>query len=396
MIPFIHFNTFPDGKAYPCCISAVGVPVGNTNEQSVEEVINSPIMKQMRIDILSEKPSEYCNACYQHEETGISSFRQSANKEYGKYFESNVLESIQPDGGLSDFKMRYFDIRFSNICNFKCRTCGPDFSSQWEQEFKINWPNKHRIIPDNRKPELLEDLKKQIPYMDTAYFAGGEPLITEEHYILLEEMVRQGRNDIILRYNTNLSNLKFKDKDLLQLWKNFNKVYISASVDHYGKRAEYIRKGTDWDKVYDNIQKVRNLDYIEFGINTVVSAYNYYTMDDFYYFLINNNILTPKDITYSLYNMVGPKHQTAHILPKKFKVEAREKIEKLINYMTQNGFRGNQVHQLKLMCDWVDTKDSWDLHKNKFQNETEILDNVRNESFVETFPELAELMIRDE
>jgi MoaA/NifB/PqqE/SkfB family radical SAM enzyme len=349
-------------------------------------------MKQMRIDILSEKPSEYCNACYQHEESGITSFRKSSIRDYGKYFESNVLDSIQQDGGLDEFKMRYFDIRFSNICNFKCRTCGPDFSSQWEQEFKINWPNEHRIIEDNRKPQLLEDLKKHIQYMDTAYFAGGEPLITEEHYVLLEEMVRQGRKDIILRYNTNLSNLKFKDKDLLQLWKNFDKVYISASVDHYGKRAEYIRKGTDWDKVYDNILKVRELDYIEFSINTVVSIYNYCTMDDFYYFLINNKILTQNDIMYSLYNMVGPKHQAAHVLPRHLKDEARKKIESLMEYMRQNDFKPNQIQQLRLMCDWVDTKDRWDVHGEKFRQETVMIDKVRGDNFVETFPELKELM----
>jgi MoaA/NifB/PqqE/SkfB family radical SAM enzyme len=205
-------------------------------------------------------------------------------------------------------------------------------------------------------------------------------------------MVRQGRKDIILRYNTNLSNLKFKDKDLLQLWKNFDKVYISASVDHYGKRAEYIRKGTDWDKVYDNIQKVRNLDYIEFSINTVVSIYNYTTMDDFYYFLINNKILTPDDMLYSLYNMVGPKHQAAHVLPRHLKDEARVRNEKLIQYMSENNFKHSQINQLKVMCDWVDTKDTWDMHKEKFQSETKTLDSVRNESFVETFPELSELM----
>ena len=35
-------------------------------------------------------------------------------------------------GRIIKFRMRYFDIRFSNICNFKCRTCGSAFSSQWE------------------------------------------------------------------------------------------------------------------------------------------------------------------------------------------------------------------------------------------------------------------------
>lgn len=392
MIPFIHFNTIPDGKAFPCCISAAGMTVGNTNEQTIQEVINSSEMNLLRTDILSERQSPYCQVCYQHEESGIRSFRQGSNKDYGKYFDTDVLESIQQDGSLSDFKMRYFDIRFSNICNMKCRTCGPDFSSQWEQEFKINWPNKYRIIQDNRKPELLEELKTHIPTMDTAYFAGGEPLITEEHYILLEEMIRQNRHDINLRYNTNLSNLKFKDKDLLELWKNFDKVSLSVSIDHYGKRAEYIRKGTNWEKELENLKKVKELDYIDFNINTVVSVFNYLTIDEFYYYLIDNGLMTPKDHSYSLYNMMSPKHLTAHILPKHLKEIAHNKHSKLYSYLYGHDYKPDQLRQVHAMTEWAESKDLWEVHKTKFQNETKIIDEVRGESFVDVFPELAELM----
>ena len=83
MIPFVHFNTIPDGKAFPCCISAAGMSVGNTNEQSIQEVVNSPEMNLLRTDILSEKQSPYCQVCYQHEDSGIRSFRQGSNKDFG-------------------------------------------------------------------------------------------------------------------------------------------------------------------------------------------------------------------------------------------------------------------------------------------------------------------------
>ena len=116
-------------------------------------------------------------------------------------------------GYLSNFKMRYFDLRFTNICNFKCRTCNSAFSSQWEFEnLKRKLPNA-RVFDKNNKPEFLKEILDHVPYMETAYFAGGEPLITEEHYILLEEMIRLGKTDIQLSYNSNASNLKFKQKD---------------------------------------------------------------------------------------------------------------------------------------------------------------------------------------
>ena len=115
-------------------------------------------MKQLRLDMLNERKNPICDFCYRHEEAGPHSFRNYSKDHFAKYFDE-VVTTTQDDGTVEDFKMRYFDIRFSNICNFKCRTCGPDFSSQWEQEYKINWPNKHRVIPDNRKPALLEELR---------------------------------------------------------------------------------------------------------------------------------------------------------------------------------------------------------------------------------------------
>ena len=52
----------------------------------------------------------------------------------GKYFDDVIATTDMNTGRIINFRMRYFDIRFSNICNFKCRTCGSAFSSKWEQE----------------------------------------------------------------------------------------------------------------------------------------------------------------------------------------------------------------------------------------------------------------------
>jgi organic radical activating enzyme len=150
------------------------------------------------------------------------------NDEFKEFYDE-CMENTNDDGSLKEFKMRYFDIRFSNICNFKCRTCGGGFSSQWEQEDLKSKVTYARVFPKNDNPDFLQDIVEQVPNLKTAYFAGGEPLITEEHYILLEEMIRTKKSDHIqLRYNTNMSNLKFKNKDLLALWKHFkNKINMT-------------------------------------------------------------------------------------------------------------------------------------------------------------------------
>ena len=264
VVPWIHIHTNPSGIATPCCIAESCTKpegVGNAREQSLMEIVNSEPMKKLRLDMIAGVKNSECTNCYVHEDQGIKSFRNMINTEFEHQYD--VINSTKKDGSLKEFKMRYFDIRFNNICNFKCRTCGSGFSTQWEQEDLKNKVWNAKVIPKNDNKEFLGEVVDQIQHMETAYFAGGEPLITEEHYILLEEMIRSGKTDIKLRYNTNLSNLKFKDKDLLSLWKNFKKgVDIYASIDHYGDRAEYIRLGTDWAKVEENLIMAKKTPYI--------------------------------------------------------------------------------------------------------------------------------------
>jgi hypothetical protein len=292
--------------------------------------------------------------------------------------------------------MRYFDIRFSNICNFKCRTCGPDFSSQWEQENIKNNIHHHTIIKNNKK-EFLKEVINEIPNIEEAYFAGGEPLITEEHYILLEEMIRQGRTDTLLRYNTNLSNLKFKNKDLMSLWKQFkNNIQIYASVDHYGERAEYIRHGTDWSTIEENFMLIKKSPFINLQMNTVLSLYNYKTFLEFYQYLFDKGLYLSTDNTYSIYKMTSPEFLTSNILPQHHKEEGRIKILKLLDIMKSIGFtkRQNTLNSVQGIIDWTmsPSENTWAKYKEEFQSTTEQRDSLRGESFVKTFPELADLM----
>lgn len=393
LIPWTHIHTTPSGKALPCCISKLDWEgVGNTRNSSLVEIVNSQKMKELRSNMINGIASPECVQCYDHEKEGIKSFRQSYTEDYSAAFDESMALTNE-DYSLQEFKMRHFDIRFSNICNFKCRTCGSEFSSQWETEDKKRIGKFAKTIPKNDRPELLQEVLNQIENIKVAYFAGGEPLITEEHYIILEEMIRQNKTNIKLRYNTNLSNFKFKDKDLLGLWKCFtNGVEIYASIDHYGERAEYIRHGTDWSTVESNLKLAKNIPYIHTQLNTVVSLYNYVTFDDFYQYLVNNNLYNPNDLTYSIYNMHGPLELATHVLPIHHKLVGEKNMLNLINFMIKRGFRHDVIKQLYSTIQWTKSKDAWEVEKENFKKFTGEIDNVRGESFVKTFPELADLM----
>lgn len=390
MFPWLHLNVTPKGDIYPCCSNDYTKPFGNTKTISLKDAFNSDKMKSLRLDMLNERKNNICDFCYKHEEAGPHSFRNYSKEQFGKRFDE-VVPTTLDDGTVPDFKMRYYDIRFSNICNFKCRTCGSEFSSKWGEEMRKHHDPNHPVLihADDEKGVLLEEVLEHVEHIDLAYFAGGEPLITEEHYVILEEMIRKGRTDTVLRYNTNASNIKYKSHDVLDLWKHFKRVELSCSIDHYGERAEYLRKGTDWGKVESNLLTFRKLDYIVFQMNTVFSIFNYSTIGEFYSYLKSKNIVREEDWYHSLYLAVHPSYYSAKSLPKELKVIAAEKALKWAE--ANNNDKTSLSRLVTDAVNFAKDKDTWADNKETFFMHTGSGDKIRNESFWKTFPELNKL-----
>jgi len=398
MLPWIHLHTGPTGIAGPCCLSkAVSTVdgIGNSRDNSLMELVNSDGMKQLRLDMINEIKNNECHNCHHSEITNpnTKSSRQNNNDEWSDLFDDTV-PLMNSDGTIDEFKMRYFDIRFSNICNFKCRTCTSEYSSQWEQENLKHKVHYAKVHPKNNNPQFLKDVLNQIENMSIAYFAGGEPLITEEHYIILEEMIRQGRTDITLRYNTNLSNLRFKNKDLLGLWKYFdNNIEVWASIDHYGSRAEYIRHGTDWATVEENFVAVKKLPYVTLGMHTVLNVFNLLTIDKFYQYIIDKGLMNyDSKVNYSLFNATGPKFISCHLLPEEYKLLGKQSLDNTVDLFTKHNFTSTQISYPKQSIVWLFSNNTWDLNRDLFRKEVMRLDKIRGENFVQTFPELAGLL----
>ena len=233
---------------------------------------------------------------------------------------------------------------------------------------------------------MLQEIIDQVEHIDLAYFAGGEPLITEEHYVILEEMIRKGRTDTVLRYNTNASTISYKQYDIFELWKHFDRIELSCSIDHYGERAELMRHGTDWGRVENNLKRFRGLDYVEFQLNTVFSIMNYSTIVEFYEYMRTAGLVDyDNDWWHSLYLADNPRHYSAKALPKKMKQVAGEKIrsfyqgERCIDRITNSA------------ADFADTEDTWEEVKDDFFANTFRLDDIRGEEFFRVFPELKRL-----
>jgi hypothetical protein len=206
-------------------------------------------------------------------------------------------------------------------------------------------------------------------------------------------MIKQKRTDITLRYNTNLSNLKFKNKDLLSLWKHFkNKIEVHASIDHYGERAEYIRHGTDWAIVEENFVAVKKLPYVSISMNTVLSVFNLLTIDKFYQYLIDNDLFNGNQRSYTLFNATAPEFISCHLLPEKYKLLGKQSLDNTVDIFTKHNFTSTQISYPKQSIVWLFLDNTWERDRNSFRKEIMRLDKIRGEDFSKTFPELAGLM----
>lgn len=373
ILPWIHIHTSPIGKIYPCCISGLEM-----QRNSLQEAFHSIEMNQLRHDMINEIQNPVCNSCYKMDGYAQTS-REHHNRIFAHKFDDTVTKT-NVDGSLDNFNLSYFDIRFSNICNMKCRMCNSDYSSQWAKE--TNQP----IL--NGNDIFLKEVLDSIDSLELAYFAGGEPLITDQHYVILEELIRKNK-DIPLIYSTNASTIKYKNKDLLDLWKHFTNIELRVSMDHYGKKAEYIRHGTNWELVESNILKFKSLNNVNLALLTVVSLYNYSDLPEIYDYILEKDLLKQKS-NWILFNMTHPTHLTALMLPNNLKLSANESI---LNYANTLSDEFNHIKsQLLNLVKYVQSQDTYNEFKDKFIDEVNKLDKLRNESYIDTFPKLASML----
>ena len=126
--PWIHIHAYPTGAAYPCCHAEMNCSIGSTRENTLAEIWNDLPMRELRQGMLAGDKLSACARCYEQEASGFFSGRQSANKHHGHHIAR--VDSTQADGSLASMELTYWDIRFSNLCNLRCRSCGHIFSSQ--------------------------------------------------------------------------------------------------------------------------------------------------------------------------------------------------------------------------------------------------------------------------
>lgn len=219
----------------------------------------APIRNSM---LKGEQIPERCRVCYEREDLGEESARQFESLEWVMDLRLKHIDDLT--------KIRYpvlYEIRPSNKCNIMCRMCDDKHSHLIEQEHKkLGWP----IVTDQWKMQDFPYDKIDFDTVRRIYWAGGEPTIMPEFYAFLRRCIKNGNVDFDLNIGSNM--VKISDT-LLDLLKEFPRVNWAVSIDGYGRVNDYIRWGSDFDRIVENCHKVLDLNHVV-SFQTVFSMWN--------------------------------------------------------------------------------------------------------------------------
>lgn len=305
VLPF-YGHEYP--KNTPCCVMS--------SDKDIDRV------KQ---EMLNGIRSPECNHCWRLEDAGIKSDRLIKNESLDFY--TSDLEQLFNDCRAGKNKIIHYKIDASTVCNATCVTCGSDSSSAWavlERKYTgITVPRKYLT---NDEADQLIDYKSAVAIS----FRGGEPLLSDTNFYILEQLLKHNNNECFISYVTNGSiEIANERKQLLSKFKNVN---FSFSIDGIGSVFEYMRYPLSWDKIQENIQFCRDS-------NILVSAN--YTASNINILYYNQTIkwFENNKIPYRIGYVENPRYFRPGALPMAIKQHLRQSninLEIFLSHGTQD------------------------------------------------------------
>jgi MoaA/NifB/PqqE/SkfB family radical SAM enzyme len=308
------------------CIRSAG-PLGDIKQQSIQDILIKNNLERQQ-NIISNSPVETCNTCYDLEH-GQKSFNIISDRIfYIKEFKKTPLSTYKP----GNFQLTTVDIRWSNLCNFACVYCGPEFSSKWAQEIKQTLPTP----TDEQVQQFKQYIFDNAATLKHVYLAGGEPLLIKENLELLERL----SPDVNLRINTNLSKV---NTSIFEKICSFKNVHWTISIDTIEQEFEYIRYGSKWSDFLENLDVVKQLDH-KITFNMLHFLLNYFSIFDCVEFLkkygFHNN-------SFVIGGLIAPQWLNINNLPghliDQIKTRLTDKLSQNPGYLLENSYK-NMLH----------------------------------------------------
>lgn len=382
--------------------------------------------KERELMLRGERP-EGCSYCWNIEDTPGDHLSDRAYRTADIMEEYSHAEIVNnPDPANFDVIPSYVEVNFSSVCNFRCSYCSPHLSNSWQKEIEKFGPYPTTV------PHNSTDYFKQVgmmpiavrdnnPYVDAFWkwwpdlypqlkhfrMTGGEPLMDVNTYKVLDYISENPKGDLHLAITSNFCpDPKIMEKFYTRVQritneKSLGHFMLYISCDAFGKKAEYIRNGMDFDYLYKNVDYYLENYYARSSITFIVTlnVMSITSMRD----LIDNFILEmnrrhPKDrqlVWFDVPMLTFPAWQSIQILPKRYREILRDDIEYFKSKMSNDfaDIHDFQVAKLERVLAWMEQGESMtpmELKRNradfyKFFSEH---DRRRNTNFLETFPEM--------
>ena len=261
ILPWINLDRNADTSKpsfAPCCLYQ-----GEKQYHGFDEYWHGDELKKLRQDMLDGNRPKGCWKCYNDEDSGKKSMRQSVNESRL----SQHSELIQKED--SELKPLQVKLLAGASCNLACRMCLSHVSSKvhkvWEA---IGLPLKEPYKYDETSEQIIKQNAESVRYID---LMGGEPFYNKRVQKLIQWLVDGNYANHITVYVT--TNAMLLNDQLINNLKQFENVVVIVSLDAVGKKHEYIRPGADWNIIVENIQKLQR-NRLNVIIQPTISALN--------------------------------------------------------------------------------------------------------------------------
>lgn len=401
----------------------------NIKTHEVNSFRRSADLCQMRSQFLNSQWPESCLNCRAEEEAGMTSRRQTEVRRWSRALnEEQCRQQTSSGGHLNEpqHPLLGMELRLGNKCNLKCRMCHPRFSSAWYADFVSLWGNNY---PEYGKeieiyrgtdgewattnvsydwPLDRTSWERLLPELDGIryiYISGGEPLLIEDHFKILERIIQSGRaGEVVIEMASNLTVLPQR---ALELWPHFKRVGVSASFDGVGSVNDYIRFPSRWETVEKNLRQICDMgNPVEVWIQPCVQALNILSLGKIYEwrmdFHIENTLKAPgKEILNPLI-LQDPKYLSVQVFPSELKLRIQDLLRAEGDRLTKRAASDAQsirvavaYHEFAASLIEFMNKEDHSQDFDRFVDYNCKLDELRGQSLASALPELADLLGRD-
>ena len=337
-------------------------------EHSPEEFLQSEYNQYLREQLTQGNALPECHRCWNQECAGSKSLRQKINDTLSnnKLEQSWIVPYIRKKNNYQHDLVVSADVKLTNTCNFSCAMCYPGDSSQiysaWSrdrdhpviQDLLKNQPTLLQLVRENYKDrnnhQLLELLLSKRP--QRIKLLGGEPLLDQAALRILQNVSDEDKKCITLSFVTNGSVDLVNADRMLAGYRDINYV---ISVDGIGSVQDYIRKGSNWKSIEENIDRwIDSNPGKKLDLHTTVQALNVSHLNDLY------SWASTRPISIGLGLLHSPNYMSLSVIPDDIKIQLIENARPdVANLLADATFDPSLLSQLTNFLNWYDPDQTW-------------------------------------